>query len=62
MMGKLIRCLTRDATVMALFLDSTDMVARAEQIHQPSAVVTAAGKCRFAKRFGRLAATVQRNN
>lgn len=41
-MGKLIRCLTCDATVMALFLDSTDMVARAEQIHQPSAVVTAA--------------------
>ena len=41
-MGKLIRCLTRDATVMALFLDSTDMVARAEGIHQPSAVVTAA--------------------
>ena len=41
-MGKLIRCLTRDATVMALFLDSTDIVARAEQIHQPSAVVTAA--------------------
>ena len=41
-MGKLIRCLTRDATVMALFVDSTDMVARAEQIHQPSAVVTAA--------------------
>ncbi len=41
-MGKLMRCLTRDATVMALFLDSTDMVARAEQIHQPSAVVTAA--------------------
>ena len=41
-MGTLIRCLTRDATVMALFLDSTDMVARAEQIHQPSAVVTAA--------------------
>ena len=41
-MGKLIRCLTRDATVMALFVDSTDIVARAEQIHQPSAVVTAA--------------------
>ncbi len=41
-MGKLIRCLTRDATVMALFLDSTDMVARAEDIHKPSAVVTAA--------------------
>ena len=41
-MSKLIRCLTRDATVMALFVDSTDIVARAEQIHQPSAVVTAA--------------------
>ena len=41
-MGKLIRCLTRDATVMALFLDSTDIVSRAENIHQPSAVVTAA--------------------
>lgn len=41
-MGKLIRCLTRDAAVMALFVDSTDIVARAEQIHQPSAVVTAA--------------------
>ena len=41
-MGKLIRCLTTDATVMAVVLDSTDIVARAEQIHQPSAVVTAA--------------------
>ncbi|MBQ4617362.1 MAG: Hsp33 family molecular chaperone HslO [Clostridia bacterium] len=41
-MGKLIRCLTTDATVMAMVLDSTDIVARAEQIHQPSAVVTAA--------------------
>ncbi len=41
-MGKLIRCLTRDATVMAMFLDSQDIVARAEQIHQTSAVATAA--------------------
>ncbi len=41
-MGKLIRCLTTDATVMAMVLDSTDIVARAEQIHQSSAVVTAA--------------------
>lgn len=41
-MGKLIRCLTTDATVMAMVLDSTDIVARAEQIHAPSAVVTAA--------------------
>lgn len=41
-MGKLIRCLTRDATVMAMFLDSKDIVARAEEIHHPSAVCTAA--------------------
>lgn len=41
-MGKAIRCLTADATVMALAIDATDMVARAEQIHKTSAVVTAA--------------------
>ena len=41
-MGKLIRCLTRDATVMALCLDAKDIVAEAERIHRPSAVATAA--------------------
>ena len=41
-MNKAIRCLTRDATVMAMVIDSTDSVARAEQIHETSAVVTAA--------------------
>ncbi|MBQ9964700.1 MAG: Hsp33 family molecular chaperone HslO [Clostridia bacterium] len=41
-MGKAIRCLTTDATVMAIAMDATDIVARAEQIHQTSAVVTAA--------------------
>lgn len=41
-MGQLIRCLTDDGTVMAMVLDSTDIVARAEQIHKTSAVVTAA--------------------
>lgn len=41
-MGKLIRCLTSDATVMAMVLDATDMVAEAERIHGTSAVVTAA--------------------
>jgi len=41
-MGKLIRCLTTDATVMAMVVDSTDMVSKAEQIHQSSAVITAA--------------------
>lgn len=41
-MGKGIRCLTTDGAVMALAVDATDIVARAEQIHQSSAVVTAA--------------------
>ncbi len=41
-MGKLIRCLTRDATVMAMFLDAKDIVSEAERIHQLSAVNTAA--------------------
>ncbi len=41
-MGKLIRCLTRDATVMAMFLDAKDIVSEAERIHQTSAVTTAA--------------------
>lgn len=41
-MGKAIRCLTTDATVMAIAMDATDIVARAEQIHKSSAVVTAA--------------------
>ena len=40
-MSKAIRCLTTDATVMAMVLDSTDIVAEAERIHRPSAVVTA---------------------
>ena len=41
-MSKVIRCLTTDATVMAMAMDATDMVAEAERIHHPSAVVTAA--------------------
>lgn len=41
-MSELLRCLTRDGTVMAMFLDSKDIVAEAERIHQTSAVVTAA--------------------
>ena len=40
-MGKLTRCITRDGAVMAMALDAVDMVARAEQIHKTSAVVTA---------------------
>lgn len=41
-MSKAIRCLTQDAAVVAVALDATDMVAEAERIHHPSAVVTAA--------------------
>ncbi len=41
-MGKLIRCITSDGFVMATAVDTTDIVARAEQIHSTSAVVTAA--------------------
>ncbi|MBR6743565.1 MAG: Hsp33 family molecular chaperone HslO [Clostridia bacterium] len=41
-MGKLIRCITDDGLVMATAVDTTDIVARAENIHGTSAVVTAA--------------------
>ncbi|MFT9055980.1 MAG: Hsp33 family molecular chaperone HslO [Ethanoligenens sp.] len=41
-MGKLIRAITGDGTIVAYALDATDMVQRAVDIHQTSAVVTAA--------------------
>lgn len=41
-MANLIRCITSDGAVMATAVDSTDIVARAEQLHKTSAVVTAA--------------------
>ncbi|MFA9381384.1 MAG: Hsp33 family molecular chaperone HslO [Acetanaerobacterium sp.] len=41
-MGKLIRAIAGDGSVVAYVLDSTDVVSRAEQIHATSAVVTAA--------------------
>lgn len=41
-MAKLLRAITTDGTVLATALDSTDMAARAEQVHQSSATVTAA--------------------
>ena len=40
-MGKLIRCITSDGLVTVIAVDATDIVNRAEQIHQTSAVVTA---------------------
>ncbi len=42
MMGKLIRCITSEGAIMVSAIDSTDIVAKAEQIHKTSAVVTAA--------------------
>lgn len=41
-MGKLIRCITKDGSIVASAIDSTDIVAKAERIHVTSAVVTAA--------------------
>ncbi len=41
-MGKLIRCITSEGAIMVSAIDSTDIVAKAEQIHKTSAVVTAA--------------------
>ncbi len=41
-MGKLVRCITSDGAIMATAVDSTDIVAAAEQYHCTSAVVTAA--------------------
>lgn len=41
-MGKLIRMITSDGAVMAIGIDSTDIVAEAERIHRTSAVMTAA--------------------
>ena len=41
-MGKLIRCITKDGSIVASAVDSTDIAAKAEKIHVTSAVVTAA--------------------
>ncbi len=41
-MAKVLRCLTEDATVMAMVIDASDIVAQAEQYHKTSAVTTAA--------------------
>ena len=41
-MGKLFRTITSDGLVMATAVDTTDIVARAEEIHRTSAVSTAA--------------------
>lgn len=41
-MGKLIRTIAQDGSAVCIAVDSTDIVAEMERIHQPSATVTAA--------------------
>lgn len=41
-MGRVLRAISEDGGVVMTAIDSTDIVARAEQIHESSAVVTAA--------------------
>ena len=41
-MGKVIRCITQEGAIVMMAADTTDIVARAEQIHKTSAVTTAA--------------------
>lgn len=41
-MGKLVRCISEDGALTVMALDSTDIVAEAERIHQTSAVMSAA--------------------
>lgn len=41
-MNKLVRCISDDGTLIMMAADTTDMVEAAQEIHTPSAVVTAA--------------------
>ena len=41
-MDKLVRCISTDGTLVMMAADTTDMVEKAQEIHSPSAVVTAA--------------------
>ena len=41
-MGKLIRCISQDGTLVMMAADTTDMVEEAQRIHQTSAVTSAA--------------------
>lgn len=41
-MDKLVRCISDDGTLIMMAADTTDMVEKAQEIHSPSAVVSAA--------------------
>ena len=40
-MGTLKRAISKDASVISMFLDATDIISEMERIHKTSAVVTA---------------------
>ena len=42
-MSKLVRYITEDGSAFIIAADSTEMIRKMEQIHQPSAAVTAGG-------------------
>ncbi len=41
-MGKSVRCISKDGTIIAMAINSTDIVNKAQEIHQTSAVCSAA--------------------
>ena len=41
-MGKLVRALSEDGSVLCSAIDTTDIVREIERLHQPTPVVTAA--------------------
>ena len=41
-MSKLVRCITTDGLVMAVVIDSTDIVRRAQELHRTTPVITSA--------------------
>ena len=41
-MDKLVRCISSDGTLVMMAAETTDMVERAQQIHETSAVTSAA--------------------
>ena len=52
-MGKIVRYITEDGSAFILAADTTDIAARAEQIHHTSAVTTAVYDGRYAQGRGR---------
>ena len=61
-MGILKRAISRDASVVSMAIDATDIVNEIEKIHQTSAVVTAAlGRLTIAASISSVSFAVQSN-